>query len=362
MPKDLEKLDVPIGRSIYHMGIGGLHSKEKRAIHVADDEYEITDNDVTSYYPSLIIQQGMYPPNIGPAFLQVFKRIVDRRIAAKRAGDKATAETLKIVANGTFGKTGERGGFSVVYYPEMMIQVTLSGQLALLLLIEQLELAGIEVISANTDGIMVKCKRAMIPVKEAIIKWWQETTGLELESKQYKGVYSRDINNYIALYDKPDTKEKGIWQYAKAVGAYRKTLDVYPLKWNPTCDVCSEAVIAYLASGTPVEATIRECADVRKFLEVRLVRGGACKDGEYLGKAIRWYYAQGEEGVIINAKNGHDVPRSKGARPCMLLPQGLPADLDFDYYIQRAYDILDDFSPAANKNASAEPAGEEKAA
>lgn len=344
MPPELEALNVPIGDSFYQMGIGGLHSKEKRVVHVSNDQWELTDNDVTSYYPSLILNQGMYPPNIGPVFLQVFKRIYDRRIMAKRDGDKATAETLKIVLNGTFGKTGERGGYSVVYFPEMMIQVTLTGQLSLLLLIERLEMWGISVVSANTDGVIIKCPRPLLDLKRRIIKWWQTTTGLELESTPYKAVYSRDINNYVALY--AEAKDGAdAFRYAKAIGAYRKTLDVFPLKWNPTCDICSEAVIAFLATGTPIDQTIRACTDVRKFIEVRQVRGGACKDGEYLGKAIRWYYAIGEQGEIINAKNGHTVARSHGARPCMILPSEVPADLDFESYIRRATDMLEDFMP-----------------
>lgn len=343
---ELKALTVPIGGSVYKMGIGGLHSQEKRTIHHAGNGYELTDNDVTSYYPALIIQQGMYPPNIGPTFLQVFKRIVDRRIAAKRAGDKATAETLKIVVNGTFGKTGERGGHSVVYYPEMMIQVTLSGQLALLLLIETLELAGISVVSANTDGIVVKCPEALTGRREAIMREWERVTSLELESKAYKAIYSRDVNNYIALLEKPDEKETDGFRFAKSIGAYRKTLDTYPMKWNPTCDICQEAVITFLATGAPVEETIRACTDVRKFIEVRRVTGGAVKDGKYLGKAIRWYYAEGETAAIINASNGYDVPRSQGAKPCMVLPDGIPGDLDYAYYVERALAILEkDFTP-----------------
>jgi len=347
---ELKELVVPIGNAIYKMGIGGLHSQEKRVVHFASEEFELTDSDVTSYYPALILQQGMYPPNIGPTFLQVFKRIVDRRIAAKRSGDKATAETLKIVVNGTFGKTGERGGHSVVYYPEMMIQVTLSGQLALLMLIEALETARISVVSANTDGIVVKCPRALTSRRDAIMKEWEQVTGLELESKSYKAIYSRDVNNYIALLEKPDEKETDGFRFAKSIGAYRKTLDTYPMKWNPTCDVCQEAVIAFLANGTPVEDTIRGCTDVRKFLEVRRVTGGAVKDGQYLGKAIRWYYKVGETAAIINASNGYDVPRSQGAKPCMVLPTSIPDDLDYQYYIERALAILEkDFSPKEKK-------------
>lgn len=362
MPKELEGLDIVIGANTYRMGVGGLHSKEKRAIHRSDEDYELSDNDVTSYYPNLIIKQGMYPPHVGPAFLQSYTRIVTRRIEAKRAGDKGTAETLKIVANGTFGKTGERGGHSVVYYPEMMIQVTLSGQLSLLMLIERLELENIQVVSANTDGIMIKCPRSLLHMKAAIIDEWQRQTGLELESKNYAAVYSRDVNNYIAIYEKPDPKEKGVWQYAKAIGAYRKTVDAYPPKWNPTCEVCAEAVVMYLAQGVPLEQTIRACTDVRKFVEVRRVSGGAVKNGEYLGKIIRWYYATGIEDEIINAKNGHNVPRSKGAKPCMVLPDQLPVDIDWEYYIERAKGMIEDFYPKVKKasQGASEPVEEEQ--
>lgn len=332
----LAKLVFKIGKGQYKMGIGGLHSREKKAIHIAGDRYEISDNDVTSYYPYLIIQQGMYPPNIGPVFLEVFRKIVEKRVYAKESGDKGTAETLKIVINGTFGKTGERGGRSIVYYPEMMIQVTLSGQLSLLMLIEAFELNGIEVISANTDGITVKCPIEKVALKQQLIEEWQAETGLNMESKTFKAVYARDVNNYVALLDKPDTKEEGAYQYAKAIGAYRKVTGAYPPKWNPSNDICKEALIMYLAENVPFEQTIRQCTDIRKFLTVREVKGGGVKDGQYLGKAVRWYHGVGETGEIVYANSGNKVSKSDGAIPCMELPDELPANIDYDYYIKEA--------------------------
>ncbi len=353
-PDELSKLVVSIADGKYAMGIGGLHSQESRTKHVAGDTHEIMDSDVTGYYPNLIIQQGMYPPNIGPDFLKVFQRIVDRRVAAKDAGDKGTAETLKIVTNGTFGKTGEK--FSVVYYPEMMIQVTVTGQLSIMLLIERMELAGISVISANTDGIITKCPLGLRETRDALMKQWEQDTGLRLEHKRYKAVYSRDVNSYVAVLDKPDPKEKGAYSLVKTVGAYRKTIDVYPLKWNPTCEICNEALIEFLATGRSVEETVRACTDIRKFIEARKVSGGSCKDGEYLGKSIRWYYSNDCPGEIINAKTGGRVPKSDNARPCLELPTGIPADLDYQYYIDRAIGLLADFEPkktAAEKKALA---------
>lgn len=365
---DLEQLRVPIGNAVYSMGIGGLHSTEERQIHIAGDEYEISDNDVTSYYPSMMIKQGMYPPQIGPIFIQVFERFYDRRIDAKQRSQlllKSTvsadiligkelakdAETLKIVLNGTFGKTGERGGRAIMYYPEMMIQTTIGGQLSLFMLIEWFEMNGITVISANTDGVTVKCPKDKVALKNDIIKHWEKVTGLGMESVFYKAIYSRDVNNYIAVYDKPASVEKdpSVYRYAKAIGAYRKTTDAYPMKWNPVTDVCKEALIEYLATGRSIEDHIRACTDFRKFVQMRAVRGGAVKDGEYLGKVVRWYYAQGEEGEIITAKAGHVVPTTKGAKPCMTMPESFPVDVDFDFYIARAHDMLEGFSPKVAK-------------
>ena len=66
--------------------------------------------------------------------------------------------------NGTFGKTGSP--YSVLFAPEMMIQTTITGQLALLMLIEHLETASISVISANTDGIVIQPQVSQVPFVE----------------------------------------------------------------------------------------------------------------------------------------------------------------------------------------------------
>jgi DNA polymerase elongation subunit (family B) len=58
---------------------------------------------------------------------------------------------MKIAANGVFGKLGSP--WSILYAPHLMVAVTLTGQLALLMLIERAERMGISVVSANTDGV-----------------------------------------------------------------------------------------------------------------------------------------------------------------------------------------------------------------
>ena len=66
----------------------------------------------------------------------------------------------KIQINGSFGKFGSK--YSKLYSPNMLLATTITGQLTLLMLIEQLELNNIPVISANTDGLEYYCPRDKI--------------------------------------------------------------------------------------------------------------------------------------------------------------------------------------------------------
>jgi DNA polymerase elongation subunit (family B) len=159
MPEQLKELGIAIGDSVYRMGIGGLHSSEQKAIHYATDDTILVDRDVASYYPAIILNTGMYPEQMGPNFLTVYRDIVRQRLDAKKRGDKVAADSLKITINGTFGKLGSP--WSTLYAPNLLIQVTVTGQLALLMLIERLELRGIPVVSANTDGLVIKCPKRL---------------------------------------------------------------------------------------------------------------------------------------------------------------------------------------------------------
>lgn len=104
----LENYAVKIGGSVYRMGVGGLHSSESKAVHYADDDTCLIDRDVASYYPSIILNCGLYPKHIGDKFLDVYGDIVSRRLVAKHSGDTVTADSLKITINGSFGKFGSQ--------------------------------------------------------------------------------------------------------------------------------------------------------------------------------------------------------------------------------------------------------------
>lgn len=334
MPDKIAKLDIPINGGVYRMGIGGLHSSEKGVAHHSDEEHVIVDRDVTSYYPSIILNCNLYPGNMGHGFLSIYRDLVNQRLQAKKKGDNITADALKITINGSFGKFGSP--YSFLYSPSLLIQTTVTGQLALLMLIEQFESEGIRVISANTDGVTVKCPRNKITLADIVAMEWQANTGFGLEETEYKALYSRDVNNYVAIKAAGGFKAKGAYATAG-------------LMKNPTNEICSGAVIKFLLDGTPVEQSIRSCRDVRKFVTIRQVKGGAVRGDDYLGKAVRWYYSIAGVGTINYKVNGYTVPRTEGAIPLMELPDELPADVDYDWYINEARSILSDIGFAQSQ-------------
>ena len=396
MPAQLEGLEVVIGQTTYKMGIGGLHSQEKKLVAVSDATHQIRMPDVASYYPNLMINSGEYPPALGPQFVIEFTGIKNERLVNKALvktlkgkGDtkSATYEDAKtgdgggkIMINGTFGKTGSP--YSILCAYTMLIQTTITGQLSLLMLIEWHFLAGIPVISANTDGIVIMCPRDKLHISEHLIREWEKRTGLEMETDDYVAIYARDVNNYFAIKTADDVKRKG--EYAKGGLVEKK---------NPDVEICSDAVADFLAKGVPIEYTIAACRDIRKFVTIQKVASGGVKmwgegprkgalvremiatletngwrkDGrkwrkddhvtdpttayqscfapqrpEYLGKVVRWYYGTRAPGPIVYASNGNTVSLSYGAQPCMTLPDAFPDDIDYAWYIRKAENILHD--------------------
>jgi len=329
MPDWLKKQRIKIGTTEYQMGIGGLHSCEKKQTVVARDNQILADFDVASYYPSIILKLKLAPKDMGNDFLLIYQDIVTERLQAKARGDKLTADTLKIVVNGSFGKLGSM--YSALYAPQLMIQTTITGQLCLLMLIEWVESVGAKVVSANTDGIVVLCDKNREKWLEEAMFDWMLTTSFELERADYRSIHSRDVNNYIAVKPDGKTKRKGV--YAEPV-----------LSKNPDFTIVIDAVAAFLSKGKPVEETIRGSTDVRGFVTVRQVTGGGLWRGEYLGKAVRFYYSTevGADECISYAKNSNKVPRSDGAKPMMELPDALPGDVDYVRYIEMARDALKD--------------------
>lgn len=325
LPKELNKA-IDFAGAKYKFGIGGLHSQEKSQVIVCGEDELLYEADFASYYPFIILGEKFYPEHLGEGFLTTYGDIVNRRIAAKNSGDKTTADSLKITINGSFGKLGSK--YSTLYSPNLLIQTTITGQLCLLMLIEAVDAIGAKVVSANTDGIVIHCKKDQYDdISEALFNF-ELLSGYTLEETFYKAIYSRDVNNYVAHKIDGSIKGKG----AYSIGGLMK---------NPNNNICIKAVISFLSEGKSVSDTVRNCNDIREFVSVRQVTGGATYKGELIGKAVRFYHSTNGKGLFYK-KNGNKVPKSDDCKPLMDLPDSIPQDLNYQWYIDEAASLLND--------------------
>lgn len=261
-------------------------------------------------------------------------------------------KTYKIVSNGAFGLLGSR--YSFMFAPHLLIAVTLTGQLALLMLIERAFLKGIPAISANTDGTEFLCPveyygglngdRVASGLLKDVLEQWEHDTGYVLEAVEYSGLYNQSVNSYFALKANGGHKRKG--PFTNPWNEDKNDFDPRgQLMKNPQMTICSDAALALIKHGIPVRRTIESCTDIRQFITVIKVTKGATWNGEYLGKTVRYYWGVDGQPIyeaVANPKTGvfKKVPKTDGSVECMTLPDELPHDIDYDRYVEEAEKIL----------------------
>lgn len=209
--------EVSINNRVYTIATGGLHSKDiPGALYSnwpTDDasstgeqsqkslnRFKYVHWDISSFYPSIMVQYGVAPAHLDQkVFVKLIKWIRDTRVTAKHTkGDidgvpaNILAAVLKIVINAIYGKLGFEHGDLCDRLA--VLKVTINGQLMIMMLCEELELNGIEVISANTDGIVVKLYENKVDTFNTIANNWKKLTGLDADSEEYKCYINRDID------------------------------------------------------------------------------------------------------------------------------------------------------------------------
>lgn len=258
----------------YTIATGGLHSNEIPAVYVENSDSIIVDRDVASYYPNMIRSLKVCQKHLIPkAWFRIADTIVDERLEHKHlAKDKSldvmerdkhatAAACLKIVANaGIFGKMGSEKSF--LCDKKAMYQVTINGQLFLLMLIEKLELAGIHVISANTDGIVTIVPRKLEQTADDICHWWEKHLGLELEFTYYTKYVTEGVNSYLTVKRGGSSKFKG---------RMNPKMFLEDLSKGYNSPIVAKCVTEYFINGTPVMETLRNAKSILDFCRTQNV-------------------------------------------------------------------------------------------
>lgn len=235
------------------VGVGGIHGDCGIEIIKPSEDEILLDSDVSSLYPSMIIEHNLYPPHLGKEFLETYTNIRTRRLEAKKNKIKVVDKTLKLSLNGLSGNL--QNEHSWCYSPFTVMQIRINGQLLLLKLSEQLLSIGCKLHQINTDGVLYTCKKAKYDELQRILKDWENLTKLKLETEEFIQFYQLAINDYFGLKSDNTIKKKGFFLTNVELGK------------GLSPKIIPEAIINYFIDGIPVEETIKSCRDIRKFLQ-----------------------------------------------------------------------------------------------
>ena len=288
-------LEVRLGDCIITLAYGGIHGAIPNYVEVATDDRSIRNKDVASYYPHLMTiplskgrQYGFCSRNIPSP--QVFVQTLEDRVKAKKAGDKDTANALKLILNTTYGTmlNGRNGvAYNDLYDPLMGRSVCITGQLLLLELSVHLtrECPTLKIIQLNTDGIMVSFDNSDEAKWQEITQEWQDRTGFELEEDFIQKIVQKDVNNYVEVPvggGKPKVKGGQLVRGILTNGNIDFTTMGLP-PWdnmtggafniNNNAVVVARAIRDYFVDGTPPEKTIEDCTSILDFQVIAKVGG-----------------------------------------------------------------------------------------
>lgn len=245
---------VDIAGCPHKLGFGGLHGALNNYEEESSEDRLILNYDVTSYYPSLMINYGYISRACENPDL--FIEAYNLRVSAKSEGDKATSEALKLVLNTTFGASNNK--YNKLYDPLMAKSICVSGQCFLIDLILMLnKIPSLRLIQSNTDGIMFSVNTKNYDLVQHTIKKWCKRTKFDMEEERVRKILQRDVNNYIMVTESGKVKTKG-----GAFASYDNDGQKYK---SNSMAIVGEALVKWFVDGTDISETINACNEVEKF-------------------------------------------------------------------------------------------------
>lgn len=260
----------------FDFGTGGIHGSVEPTIVCEDDKHMIIDYDVTSLYPSIAIVNNVYPEHLTKTFCPIYARLKRDRVSY----EKGTPENamLKLALNGVYGDSNNK--YSPFYDPKYTMTITINGQLLLCMLAEMfMKIDGVQIIQINTDGVTIKAPVDWTGRIHTIAQSWENITKLELERVDYKRMFIRDVNNYIAEDILGKLKRKGTYEY---------NLDWHQ---NHSALVVQKAAEANLVHNIKIDEFIKNHDDVFDFmLRTKVPRSSTLIWGEKQVQNTSRYY------------------------------------------------------------------------
>ena len=367
--------EIKLNNLIYTIATGGLHSQDiprelkSKIVYmdasstggesyadmsiwdvITDDSYIYVHWDIASFYPSIMDVYKIAPAHTNESiFVKLVHWLKETRITAKHSKEDyidgipkdVLAQVLKIVINSIYGKLGfERGD---ICDRLAVLKVTINGQLMIMMLCESLELAGIEVMSANTDGIVVKLYKRDKAKFEEIANDWKKLTKLDADSEEYKCYINRDINNYVIEEINGKVSYKG---------DLNPNMYAVDLQKGYNMPIVAQAVVNYFLNNKPVLETLYGCKNILDFCKTQNVgkqfhvEFTVGSSREILQRNVRFYVTN--KGGVLEKVNDNTHGRNNMCAGYQVSILNTLDDkrieyrnINYSYYYQEALKIID---------------------
>lgn len=317
-------------------GWGGLHSARKKYM----AENFIVNSDVSSFYPSIMIEYNLMSRNVKDP--SKYKEIRDTRFKFKKENNPIE-KSLKLVLNSAYGACMDVN--NELYDPKQGISICVNGQLLLLDLIEKVELEfgdRAQFIQGNTDGVMFKFNsKEDVDIYLKICNQWSIRTKMELEHDFIKKIIQKDVNNYVYIKENGSVKSKG---------AYVKKLSMI----DNDLPIVNKAIKENLINNIDVETTINNAnklIDFQKCVKVTGKYSHAVYGKEKINLKVLRVFASlnSSDNAIMKIKADQKVEKISNTPDRVfidntnILDKEVPKILDRSWYISLAKDRIDSF-------------------
>jgi DNA polymerase len=296
--------------------------------------------DVSQYYPSLTVGHNYFSRATSERGKKRYDMMRRESIRLKKFPELKTKRAgYKLCNNKAYGCMKDK--YNALYDPLQANNICVTGQLALLLLIEMLE-PYCQLIQSNTDGLIVKLPNlAAYDLIDDICWEWEQLTGVSLAFDPIiTKIYQKDVNNYLFVNEFGEVESKGA--YVKSLNALDYDLPIV-----------NKALREYMINGTPVESTINsatELIDFQKIVKLSSKYDYVQHNGKrYTNKCYRVFASKSySDGIIYKCRNGK-ADKFANTPERAFLDNGdirdlrVPEKLDKNYYISLAHERLRQF-------------------
>lgn len=334
-------------------GLGGVHGCTDSGVYEAKDGMIIMSSDVVSYYPNLAIKNKWAPAHLPQEeFCRRYEWFFEQRKVIPKKDPKNYV--YKIILNSTFGLSIDENSF--LYDPQFGMQITINGQLSLMMLYEMLSegIPGSIPLMQNTDGLEMMIPQGSKDKYLQICKEWEQMTQLTLEHDQYQKIVIGDVNNYIAVNTAGKAKCKGRFEF-----------DNLALHKNKSHLIIPKALYAYFIENKLPEQFLQEnrnildyCAGVKikgawEFQQVCVLNGEITRQS--LQKTLRYYISKkGCKIYKVNKSDDREIQLESGKWMQQLfnLYEEKPwaeYEVDESYYLDKIYKEINNIIPKNNQ-------------